>query len=114
LNKPLDIEKLKITVRRAVESAALARSLEHFVAEAATDCQIDNIIGTSPAIRDVFKTIGAISTTRTTVLITGESGTGKELVARAIHFSSPERDQPFVAVNCSAFAQVWMKLCPVE
>ncbi len=104
LNKPLDIEKLKITVRRAVESAELAKNLEHFVAEAATEYQIDNIIGKSPAIREVFKAIGAVSTTKATVLITGESGTGKELVARAIHFSSPERDQPFVAVNCSAFS----------
>ncbi len=104
LNKPLDIEKLKITVRRAVESAELAKNLEHFVAEAATEYQIDNIIGKSPAIREVFKAIGAVSTTKATVLVTGESGTGKELVARAIHFSSPERDQPFVAVNCSAFS----------
>ncbi len=104
LNKPLDIEKLKITVRRAVESAELSKNLRHFVAEAATDYQIDNIIGKSAAIREVFKAIGAVSTTKATVLISGESGTGKELVARAIHFNSPERDQPFVAVNCSAFS----------
>ncbi len=104
LNKPLDIEKLKITVRRAVESAEMSKNLRHFVAEAATEYQMDNIIGRSPAIREVFKAIGAVSTTKATVLITGESGTGKELVARAIHFNSPEKDQPFVAVNCSAFS----------
>lgn len=104
LNKPLDIEKLKITLKRALEQARLTRNLQHLVAEAATDFQMDNIIGSSPAIREVFKAIGAVSTTRATVLITGESGTGKELVARAIHYNSPERDQPFVAVNCSAFS----------
>jgi len=104
LNKPLDIEKLKITLRRAVESAQLANNLKRFVAEAATDYQIDNIIGISPAIREVFKTIGLVSTTRATVLITGESGTGKEVVARAIHYNSPQKEQPFTAVNCSAFA----------
>lgn len=104
LNKPLDIEKLKITLKRALEQARLARNLEHMVAEAATDCQLDNIVGHSPAIREVFKSIGAVSTTKATVLITGESGTGKELVARAIHYNSAERDQPFVPVNCSAFS----------
>lgn len=104
LNKPLDIEKLKITLKRAVEQARLSRNLQHLVAEAATDFQIDNIIGQSQPIREVFKAIGAVSTTRATVLITGESGTGKELVARAIHYNSPERDQPFVPVNCSAIS----------
>lgn len=104
LNKPLDIEKLKITLKRALEQVRLTRSLQHMVAEAATDFQMDNIIGSSPAIREVFKAIGAVSTTRATVLITGESGTGKEMVARAIHYNSPERDQPFVAVNCSAIS----------
>ncbi|MBL8602168.1 MAG: sigma-54-dependent Fis family transcriptional regulator [Myxococcales bacterium] len=103
LVKPLDIERLKITVLRALESRELAARVDSLVETAARDHQVDSIVGRTPAMREVFKTIGRVSTSNATVLVTGESGTGKELVARAIHFSSATRDQPFVAVNCSAF-----------
>ncbi len=103
LVKPLDIERLKISLQRAVESRALTRRLDALVSTAARDYQVDNIVGRSPAIRDVYKTIGAVSTSNATVLIGGESGTGKELVARAIHYAGPNRAEPFVAVNCTAF-----------
>ncbi len=63
---------------------------------------IDNIIGHSPGMRGVFKMIGSVANTRTNVLIQGESGTGKELVAKAIHYNSPYRDEPFIVINCSA------------
>jgi two-component system response regulator AtoC len=62
------------------------------------------MLGRSDALREVFKAIGAVSATRAAVLIRGESGTGKELVARAIHKASADAAQPFVPVNCSAFA----------
>ncbi len=103
LVKPLDIERLKITVRRAVESRELARRLDSLVETLSKEFQVDNIVGRTPAMREVFKTIGRVSTSSATVLITGESGTGKELVARAIHYASGSRDQPFMAVNCTAF-----------
>jgi two-component system response regulator AtoC len=105
LVKPIDIERLKIAVLRAVESRDLSRRLGGLVETLAADFQIDNIVGRSAGMREVFKTIGRVSTSRATVLVTGESGTGKELVARAIHFSGESRDQPFVAVNCTAFAR---------
>ncbi|MDO9021454.1 MAG: sigma-54 dependent transcriptional regulator [Deltaproteobacteria bacterium] len=103
--KPIDIERLKIAILRAIESRDLSRRLDGLVETLAADFQIDNIVGRSAGMREVFKTIGRVSTSRATVLITGESGTGKELVARAIHFSGESRDQPFVAVNCTAFAR---------
>jgi two-component system, NtrC family, response regulator AtoC len=105
LVKPIDIERLQISILRAVESREMSRRLGGLVQTLAADFQIDNIVGRSAGMRDVFKTIGRVSTSRATVLITGESGTGKELVARAIHFSGESRDQPFVAVNCTAFAR---------
>ena len=105
LVKPIDIERLKIAILRAVESRDLSRRLDGLVETLAADFQIDNLVGRSAGMREVFKTIGRVSTSRATVLITGESGTGKELVARAIHFSGESRDQPFVAVNCTAFAR---------
>ncbi len=105
LVKPLDIERLKISVRRALESGELARRLDSLVETMSRDYQVDNIVGRTAAMRDVFKAIGRVSTSSATVLVTGESGTGKELVARAVHYASASRDQPFVAVNCTAFAR---------
>ena len=103
LVKPPDAHRLRITVKRALEQRQTSLALAHLVAEEREDHGVGNIIGKSEAIRDVYKKIGAVSTSRATVLITGESGTGKELVARAIHFSSETAQSPFVAVNCTAF-----------
>ena len=104
LVKPLDIDRLRLVVRRAAESRDAERALGQFVARESESYQVGNIIGKSPAIREVYKQIGAVSTSKTSVLILGESGTGKELVAKAIHYASAERDKPFVAINCTAFA----------
>jgi two-component system, NtrC family, response regulator AtoC len=103
LVKPPDAHRLRITVQRALEQRQTSLALAHLVAEEREDHGVGNIIGKSEAIRDVYKKIGAVSTSRATVLITGESGTGKELVARAIHFSSETQQYPFMAVNCTAF-----------
>ncbi|MEZ4406486.1 MAG: sigma-54 dependent transcriptional regulator [Polyangiales bacterium] len=103
LVKPLEIERLKITVKRAVESKELTQRIDGLVETMARAQSVDSIVGRTPVMREVFKTIGQVSTSNATVLVTGESGTGKELVARAIHFASEGRDQPFVAVNCSSF-----------
>jgi len=67
--------------------------------------QFGNIIAKSKAMRDVFQLIQKVAPSNATVLVEGESGTGKELVAKSIHFNSPRRDNPFVAVNCSALAE---------
>ncbi|HEY4240727.1 MAG TPA: sigma-54 dependent transcriptional regulator [Kofleriaceae bacterium] len=100
LVKPIDIDRL-----RAVVTAALAsrESRALLVELAAQTTSAGDILGKSPAIRDIWKQIGAVSTTRAPVLISGESGTGKELVARAIHNASCP-DHPFVAVSCTALA----------
>jgi DNA-binding NtrC family response regulator len=103
LVKPLDIDRLRSVVKLALDSRGARDRLEAFVTSAEPR-MVGDILGKSPAIRDVWKQIGAVSTTRAPVLITGESGTGKELVARAIHVSSTDRERPFVAVNCTALA----------
>ena len=95
LVKPLDIDRLRLVVQRAAASRNAERALGQFVAREAASAQLGNLIGKSPAIRDVWKQIGAVSTSKTTVLVLGESGTGKELVAKAIHYASAEREQPF-------------------
>ena len=104
LVKPIDIDRLRGVIRQALDSRETRDQLEAFVTRSAEARMGGDILGKSPAIRDVWKQIGAVSTTRAPVLIIGESGTGKELVARAIHVSSADRDRPFVAVNCTALA----------
>lgn len=106
LTKPLDINEVTETVKRAV--AQFSQSKEVSARELKSEKnQRDkvSIIGSSRAIRDVFKQIGRVSATDATVLITGESGTGKELIARAIHEYSTRKDNPFVAVNCGAIPE---------
>jgi two-component system response regulator AtoC len=102
LVKPLDYVALDLTVDKAFQVRALEEKVSYLVQERSKDYQIDNIIGRSAPMRDVFKLIGSVAGTRTNVLIQGESGTGKELVAKAIHYNSPLRDEPFIVINCSA------------
>ncbi|MGE0396807.1 MAG: sigma-54-dependent transcriptional regulator [Kofleriaceae bacterium] len=105
LVKPVDIDRLREVVKRAIDSRAEREKLQEVVP--AAPHQAGDILGKSPAIRDVWKQIGAVSTTKAPVLIAGESGTGKELVARAIHAASDAaggKERPFVAVNCTALA----------
>ncbi len=66
--------------------------------------QFDNITGSSPAMLDVLAMIGQVATSRATILLLGETGTGKELIAKAIHYNSPRRDQPLIRVNCGALS----------
>src|SRR5216683_3141281 len=103
LTKPFEnIDDLSLTVAKAAERKALkdrARVLEE--ALTARD-QFEDLIGQSPQMRAIFKMVDTVSYSGATVLIQGESGTGKELVARAIHYRSPRKDKPFVAVNCTA------------
>jgi DNA-binding NtrC family response regulator len=105
LVKPPDVDRLRLVLRRALESREASRALDAFVTQAAGDYQVGNIIGKSAAIREIYKSIGAVSVGRTTVMVSGESGTGKELVARAIHYAGADRARPFTAVNCTAFAR---------
>ncbi|HEY1817565.1 MAG TPA: sigma-54 dependent transcriptional regulator [Kofleriaceae bacterium] len=104
LVKPIDIDRLRGVIQSALASR---ESRSELVALAARGTTTGEILGKSPAIRDVWKHIGAVSTTRAPVLITGESGTGKELVAKAIHNAGAAADasgKPFVAVSCQALA----------
>jgi two-component system, NtrC family, nitrogen regulation response regulator GlnG len=96
LPKPFDIDQAVALVRRAASAAG------HSGAETAAIPRIPELLGTAPAMQQVFRGIGRLSRSSVTVLITGESGTGKELVARALHDHSPRAGKPFVALNTSA------------
>ncbi len=106
IEKPLEIDNLKITIQRALENKRLSDQLNTFVNEKTEEYLLENtLIGKTPQMRQVYKKIGQVSSSRVTVLIEGESGTGKELVARAIHYSGISKSHPFVAVNCTALTE---------
>ena len=103
LTKPLDFERLRLTLTRAVDHQQVQeRRLEKPDADRGLDTPI---IGDSASIRELLEMISYVAPTEATVLITGESGTGKELVAETLHRNSERSDGPFVKVNCAALAE---------
>ncbi len=109
LVKPLNTAELELVIDKAFQVRALEEKVSYLVEEKQKEYTIDNIIGRSPQMREVFKMIGSVANTRTNVLIQGESGTGKELVAKAIHYNSPYRDEPFIVINCSAISDTLLE-----
>jgi len=103
--KPIDLDDLDAAIERAIELSTARDSTDGLVIGPSTDFAPMEIIGKTKGMKEIFKAIGALSNNRVTVLIEGETGTGKELVARAIHYHSPYRDEPFVAINCSAVVE---------
>jgi two-component system response regulator PilR (NtrC family) len=102
LTKPFSMEELRLKVRQQLEANRLRQENVLLKRALSTRHEFSSIIGRSEAMQAVFRLIETVAQTSSTVLVTGESGTGKELVARAIHFNSPRRDRPFVALNCGA------------
>jgi DNA-binding NtrC family response regulator len=102
LFKPLALHQLEQAVREALEVSRLMREPASVGGEAANG---DSIIGRSPQMREVYKSIGRVADQNVIVLITGESGTGKELVARAIYQHSDRSKAPFLAINCAAIPE---------
>jgi len=109
LTKPFDVDELRRKVRKALERRRLRRLARPVRRTSVPPEPLGQLIGRSEAMLEVFKLMGTIAPTGSTVLITGESGTGKELAARTIHLNSPRRDHPFVAINCGAFPETLLE-----
>ena len=110
LTKPLDLNLLKTIIARLLETQELSDHLDLIVEKETQEYKLENVIvGRDQRMVDLFKTIGNVTQSRVTVLIEGESGTGKELIARAIHYNSPSRTEPFIAVNCTALAETLLE-----
>jgi len=102
ITKPFNLEKLKLQVAKALEKSRLMLENQYLRQQLRGRYRFDNIIGTSQTMQQVFSRMEKVVNTDSTILILGASGTGKELVAKAIHYNSPRKDKPFVAINCGA------------
>jgi DNA-binding NtrC family response regulator len=109
LTKPLNTDELLIVLGRALEGVKLRREASELRTRLKDRYSFDNIVGSSPEMQRVFKTVAQIAPSRATVLVTGESGTGKELVAAAIHQHSPRAAGPFVKLHCAALAETLLE-----
>src|SRR5215470_3754627 len=102
ITKPFDVDQLILSVQKALDERALRSELARLRDEVQRSYRWGNIIGKSAAMQSMFALIRRLSGSSASVLVTGASGTGKELVAKSLHFNSPRRDRPFVALNCAA------------
>ncbi len=102
LVKPVRWDELALVLRHAVAHERARRDVARLTGELERATGFEELVGDSPAMREVFRVVDQVAGADATVLLRGETGTGKELVARAVHRRSPRRDRPFVAVNCTA------------
>jgi two-component system response regulator HydG len=105
LTKPLDFDKLRLTMARAMEHLRLKEENRLLKAQLEDAFDRHRIIGNSPVMTDLLETVSQVAPSEATVLITGESGTGKELVAGALHYNSERCDGPFIKINCAAITE---------
>jgi two-component system response regulator HydG len=109
LTKPLDFDKLRLTLERAMEHTRLKEENRMLRESLGRQFDRQNIIGKSPAMIRLLETVAQVAPSEATVLISGESGTGKELIAGAIHFNSLRKDGPFVKINCAAITETLLE-----
>jgi two-component system, NtrC family, response regulator AtoC len=108
IHKPVNVDELDMAIKKALKSQEMEKKIESLLTEPSRSFRVGDIIGTGNEMREIFKTIGTVSQSRTTVLIQGESGTGKELIAKVIHHNTSP-DEPFIAVNCSAIVETLLE-----
>jgi DNA-binding NtrC family response regulator len=102
ITKPFKVDELQLCVQRALDYQATLRENSQHKREIRDRYKFENLVGSSPRMQEIYKLIGKVADTESTILIQGESGTGKELIARALHYNSSRQHLPFVTVNCSA------------
>ena len=109
LTKPLDFDKLRLTIDRAMEHTRLKEENRLLRETLGHQFDTQNIIGNSPKMITLLETVAQVAPSEATVLISGESGTGKELIAGAIHFNSLRKKGPFVKINCAAITETLLE-----
>ena len=108
IHKPINVDELDIAIKKAVKTDEMEKKIDGLLMEPSRQFKVGDIIGSGREMSEIFKTIGVVSQSRTTVLIEGESGTGKELIAKVIHHNTAP-DEPYIAVNCSAIVETLLE-----
>ncbi len=103
--KPLDLEEVKVVLKRALYMQSLQQENERLQQQLESRYTFTNIVGNSQKMQESFRLIKKVARSNCSVLLQGESGTGKELVARAIHYNGPRKEKTFVPVNCAAIPE---------
>src|SRR5580765_1167241 len=109
IQKPFDVEELKLIVKKTLEKQALIDENRAFKRAQRDRGRVKTIVGSSAKMNAIFQMIETVAEVQSTVLVTGESGTGKELVARAIHDLSQRAEKPFISINCGAFTETLLE-----
>lgn len=109
LEKPFEKDQLLLVINNAVNQVKLLKDNIMLKDQLADRFHLDNIIGVHGRMEELFKVVGKVAPTNSTVLIYGESGTGKELFAKSIHYNSPRKNKPFFAINCAAIPETLLE-----
>ncbi len=105
LTKPLNLDRLSLIVKRALQNRELALQHRQLKEELDTNKTFESIIGKSAEMQKIFEMVRRVASSKASVLITGESGVGKELIANAVHNLSPRKDNPLIKVHCAALSE---------
>jgi two-component system, NtrC family, response regulator PilR len=105
IHKPFKIDEIRLIINKAFEKKRLSEEISVLREKVQTTYRIENIIGKSPRMQELFRLIPKVAQSNSTVLITGESGSGKELVAAALHNLSARKNNNFVTINCATFPE---------
>ncbi len=105
LSKPLDLHEVRRILTRVMEDRRTRERTKRKHADEAAPYRLDQLVGRDSQMIDIYKLVGQLAANRANVLVRGETGTGKELIARAIHYNSPDADEPFLPINCTAIPE---------
>jgi DNA-binding NtrC family response regulator len=109
VTKPFDVDVVALSLERAVRHRQLREEVRRLRWAVSESHRFDEVVGSSPAMQELYDLLGRLADSEATVLVTGESGTGKEVVARALHRRSRRKQGPFVAVNCAAVPEALLE-----
>jgi two-component system NtrC family response regulator/two-component system response regulator HydG len=109
LSKPIDVEELEVVLQKTIERKRLLEETRVLRERLEHKYRLENLVGESPEMLSVFKTIRQVAPSSSSVLLLGESGTGKELFAQALHQNSPRRNKPFIRVACASLPETLLE-----